>query len=856
MLKNQSLKLGTKITKGEPGNENLIVMEALLIHNILQDITQHLGPGRRLVVQAPPGAGKTTAIPLALLTQDWLAKKKILLLEPRRLAARAAAARMASLLGETVGETVGYRVRFDSKVSARTRIEVLTEGILTRRLQSDPELVGVGLVIFDEFHERHLHSDLALALCLDAQHALREDLALLVMSATLDGETIAKSLNTSSLVSTGRSWPVKTHYLQTGSEAPLVEVTAAAVRRALAETDGDILVFLPGAAEIRRVSELLTDISAEKYLLYGDLPLVEQQKAITPDPKGRRKIVLATNIAESSLTIEGISVVVDSGWARVPYFDANTALTRLQLMRISRAGAEQRKGRAGRLGPGICYRLWNEGTQRGLMPYADPEVLHADLAPLALELAQWGIDDVNSLHWLDTPPAGAMSQARELLTDLSAIDSRRQITALGREMVALPMHPRLSHMLLRARSLGLAGLACDIAALLSERDILRGPPHERSCEFTLRLEALQAYRQDGRVGAHRFAAEPQACAAVERVAKQWRHRFAVDLPGYAEIYACGILLALAYPDRVAASLGGDARYRLANGRGARLPVACSLQNAAYIVAAELGGSGDDSAIRTAAAITVLELEQINAERMVWQERIYWDDKTDGVVARRERRLGALLLASTPLERPDPEQLAKALLAGVQQMGLTALPWTEEARQVQARIASLRHWQPEDNWPDLSDDALLASLSNWLMPYLANMSRRSHLARLDMQAILRNTLDWGMTQRLDDEAPTHIQVPSGSRKRLNYTPGQPPMLAVKLQELFGLADTPRVGKGKVAVVLHLLSPAQRPIQVTQDLQGFWERTYNEVKKELKGRYPKHPWPDDPWKAIPTARTKPR
>lgn len=831
-------------------------MNPLPIHAILPDIKNRLGAGRRLVLQAPPGAGKTTAVPLALLDEAWLAGKTILMLEPRRLAARAAAARMAELLGEAVGETVGYRVRFEHKVSARTRIEVVTEGILSRRLQADPELSGVGLVIFDEFHERHLHSDLGLALCLDSSEALRDDLALLVMSATLDGAAVAKLLEAPILTSEGRAFPVDIRYLPKEPDGRPAEVAAAAVRRALAESEGDVLVFLPGSGEIRRVAELLADTPVQLHPLYGDLPLEAQQRALLPDAQGRRKVVLATNIAETSLTIEGVRVVVDSGWARVPRFDPRSGLTRLERVRVSRASADQRAGRAGRLGPGVCYRLWGEGTQRGLVPFALPEIGSADLAPLALDLAQWGVRDAAALRWLDAPPAGALNQARSLLTELEALDDEGRITALGREMASLPLHPRLSHMLLRARPLGLAGLACDVAALLSERDILRGPPHERSCDFSVRLEALQAHRRDGRDGARRFDADPNACANAERAARQWRHLVEAQAPDASHIHDSGLLLALAYPDRVARRRGEGGRYLLANGRGAKVENHCPLAREPYLVAADLDGAGDDSRIRSAAPVTLAELEQVHAARLQWRDEVRWDAASEAVVARRVRGLGALELESTPLEKAAPERTTAALLDGIRTMGLEVLPWSDETRQLQARVESLRQWCPQDGWPDLSDAMLLATLDQWLAPYLNGMSRRSHLARVDLHAILRNHLGWERAQRLDQEAPTHLTVPSGSRKRLHYQPGQPPVLAVKLQELFGLADTPRIVNGKVAVMLHLLSPAQRPIQVTQDLKGFWERTYAEVKKELKGRYPKHPWPDDPWTAAPTARAKPR
>lgn len=834
----------------------------LPIDAVLPELEAALADHPALVLQAPPGAGKTTRVPLALLQQPWLGEKSILMLEPRRLAARGAATFMAQELGEEVGRRVGYRVRFDNKVSTATRIEVVTEGILTRRLQQDPELDGVGLVIFDEFHERNLHSDLALALCLDAQRGLREDLKILVMSATLDGDRVAALLDSPLVRSEGRCFPVETRYLPRDPEGPLHEIAARAVLRALIESEGDILLFLPGAGEIRRTGERLhqgVEKGAVELLpLYGDLPFEQQQRAILPGTTGRRKVVLATPIAETSLTIEGITTVIDSGWQRVPRFDPRSGLTRLETVRVSRASAEQRAGRAGRLGPGLCYRLWGEGTQRGLIPYNAPEILEADLMPLALELAQWGVDDPSTLTWLDPPPAAPLAQARELLQQLQALDDNGRITPLGRKMAALPLHPRLAHMLVQAGKRGSAALACDIAALLAERDPLRGITGERRCDFPLRLEALHAHRHDGNKGGRRFGADPVACAAAERASRQWRHLLRVQADDTAvDEQEVGLLLALAYPDRIARSRGsGEGRYLLSNGRGARLQSECA-PAPEFIVAASLDGRGEESRIFLAAPVSLASLEEAMSGRIAWQNVVAWDRVSETIITREERRLGALVLAQRPLQQPDPEAICAALLEGVRAMGLGCLPWSGEARQLQARILSLRQWLPEEGWPDLSDEALLATLGEWLAPYLGGMSRREHLARLKLADILRNTLEWEKQQRLEQAAPTHLQVPSGSRKRLSYdTEASPPVLAVKLQELFGLADTPTVAGGRVAVVLHLLSPAQRPLQVTQDLKSFWDNTYPEVKKEMKGRYPKHPWPDDPWIAVPTARAKPR
>jgi ATP-dependent helicase HrpB len=828
---------------------------ALPIDAVLADVGEALARTSNLVLQAPPGAGKTTRVPLALLDAPWLAGRKIIMLEPRRLAARAAAERLAAERGERVGETVGYRIRFENRVSAATRIEVVTEGILTRRLQRDPELTGVGLVIFDEFHERSLHSDLALALCVDAQRGLREDLKLLVMSATLDGGPVAKRLDASIVTSEGRSYPVDVRYLPRDPEGPLPDIMGAAVRRALDETTGDILAFLPGAGEILRTRDLLTEAplrDIQIHTLYGDMPMDAQQRAIVPDPQGRRKVVLATNIAETSLTIEGVAVVIDSGFARVPRFDPNSALTRLEQIRIARANADQRAGRAGRLGPGVCYRLWGENTQRGLVPFAMPEIMEADLAPLALELAQWGAE-AEDLAWLDPPPRAALAQAGDLLKDLEILDAGGRITRAGREIAEWPVHPRLGHLLREGRRLGVAGLACDVAALLSERDVFRGPA--RDPDLSLRLEALRALRNGGRDAARRLEADANACASVNRVAEQFRRLLDVKENG-ADETLLGVLLGFAYPDRIAQSRGDGERLLLANGRGARLPKASHLGNASYLVAAVLDGRGDESRVRLAAALSPEQLRTHFAARIQSADVVRFDERRDGVTAAREQRLGALVLESKPLAAPPPGAVAAALIDAVRARGLAVLPWTEAARELQARVESLRHWLPDEDWPDFSDAALSATLHDWLTPYLDGLTRIEHLARLNLHDILRARLDWPLQKRLEEGAPTHITVPSGSRKRLEYKPGESPVLAVKLQEMFGQADTPRVAFGKVPVTLHLLSPAQRPIQVTQDLKGFWERTYAEVKKELKGRYPKHPWPDDPWSAVPTARAKPR
>ncbi|MFY9268323.1 MAG: ATP-dependent helicase HrpB [Candidatus Manganitrophaceae bacterium] len=831
------------------------------IDEVIPVLRQTLALNSSVVLQAPPGAGKTTQVPLALLDQPWLKQRSIVMLEPRRLAARAAAARMASLLGEPVGKTVGYRIRFETKVSTKTRIEVLTEGILTRRLQSDPALEGVGLVIFDEFHERHLHADLALALCLDSQRLLRDDLKFLVMSATLEGAAVSALLGGAPVVmSEGRSFPVEVRYSARDSEDRLPAVVKEAILRALAHDKGDLLVFLPGAWEIRRTQALLASALARSavdlFPLYGDLPWEAQDRAIKPSEAGRRKVVLATPIAETSLTLEGIGVVIDSGFVRVPEFDPRSGLTRLTTKRISRASAEQRAGRAGRLGPGVCYRLWSEATQRGLTAQPIPEIRSADLAPLALELAQWGVRDPGALSWLDPPPKAAFDQARALLVGLDALGEDGAITPVGRAMVSFPLHPRLAHMLYLAEARGLGRLACDIAALLTERDVFIGEGR-RSCGLVERLEVLHAFREQGK-RTQSIGADTAACQRVAQAARQYQRLLqSKETKVGGDMEKTGLLLAFAYPDRIAQQRApGDIRYLLASGRGARLPEQEQRIRHPYLVVASLDAGETEGAIYLAAAVEIDLLRQEMPTYLRTEEVIRWDARQQRVISLREERLGALVLDSGDLSNPDPEKVREAMLEGIRTLGVTALPWTREARDWQARVGSLRHWFPQEGWPDLSDAALLESLEAWLGPFLGGITRREQLKQLDLLAALKAGLDWNQNRRLEEGAPTHLTVPSGSRLSLGYRPGESPVLAVKLQEMFGLAETPRVAWGKVPVTLHLLSPARRPIQVTQDLRGFWERTYTEVKKELKGRYPKHPWPDDPWNALPTARARPR
>ncbi|HEY4136234.1 MAG TPA: ATP-dependent helicase HrpB [Alphaproteobacteria bacterium] len=838
-------------------------LPALPIDPLLPAIQQALAERATLVLEAPPGAGKTTRVPLALLDAPWLAGQTILLLEPRRLATRAAAARMAQTLGEKPGERVGYRIRLESRIGPRTRIEVITEGILARRLQDDPGLDGVGLVIFDEFHERSLDADLGLALCLDAQKALRPELRLMAMSATLDGAAVAKLLDDAPVLrSEGRAFPVETRYL----DAPPTNsgpnrfpmAMAQAIRKALTETEGDLLAFLPGEREIHAVSRQLGGEAAHGVFvlpLYGALPQADQDRVFAPTPASRRKVVLSTSIAETSLTIDGIRVVVDGGLARVPRYDPASGLTRLETVKVSQASAEQRRGRGGRTAPGICYRLWPEPATRGLLPRNLPEMLQADLTPLALDLAVWGVRDPNGLAWLDAPPAGAFAQARGLLTQLGALDADGGVTAHGKAMAKLPLHPRLAHMTLLAKARGLGPEAAALAALLGERDPLSGPGAMRDADLRHRVELI---------GEARASAPPAGTEVREATRRRIREtakqvRRLIDVQDHPlDSAMTGALTALAYPDRLG-QRRANGGFRLANGRGAATMPEDSLSREGWLAVAAVGdgvGASADGRIFLAAPIDRDEIEEEFADLIEAQEIVAWDARTEAVQARRQRRLGALLLDDAIWGKAPPEKVAAALLDGIRQMGLAALPWTDGVRQLQTRLAFVRSADPQGDWPDLSDATLLASLGDWLAPHLDGLKSRADLARLNLTEILGAAFDWAARKKLDDWAPTQVAVPSGRNAALDYAQGETPVLAVKLQELFGMADTPRVANGRVPVVIHLLSPAGRPVQVTRDLANFWREGYAAVKKDLKGRYPRHPWPDDPMSAPATARAKPR
>lgn len=829
---------------------------SLPIAPLLPELLATLGRAGAAVLEAPPGAGKSTGAPLALLEAPWLAGRQILMLEPRRLAARAIATRMADLRGEQVGGTVGYRTRLDTRVSPATRLTVLTEGVLTRMLQADPALEGVALVVFDEFHERSLNADLGLALCLDARRHLRPDLGLLVMSATLATAPVAALLGDAPvLTSEARAHPVETVHLARPAPRDLTRAVARAIALALGDAPGDVLVFLPGAPEIRRLDRLLQEAppgdDVDIHALFGDLPRARQDAALTAAPAGRRKVVLATSIAETSLTIEGVRSVIDAGLSRTSRFDPVTGMSRLVTRRVSQAAAAQRRGRAGRQGPGRCYRLWPEADTASLEPATAPEILHADLAPLALELAAWGVADPAALRFLDAPPAANFSQARDLLGMLGATGPDGRITGHGRAMARLGLHPRLAHMLLAAGDPGRAALACELAAVLSERDLLRGPGTARDADIRVRIDVL---RGSGPAPADSVI-DRAGVARARQQCGRWRQLIGAAPGDAAPASQAGELLALAYPDRLAMRRGGG-RYLLSGGRGAMFADAQALSQREFVVVAELDAGDRDARIFMAAPIERAAIDARLGALIEQQDVVRWDDDAGLVLARRERRLGALLLDEARLERPDPAQVLAAMLEGVRRSGLAALPWSRGAVALRERALFVGRHLADADWPDLGDQALLRDLADWLAPWLADCTRREHLARLDLRAALAARFSHRQLQALDTLAPAHLDVPSGSRVPIDYRDPQAPAIAVRLQEVFGLARTPRIAGGRVPITLHLLSPARRPVQVTRDLESFWARGYAEVRKELKGRYPKHYWPGDPHTATPTRRVRPK
>ncbi|MBI3672751.1 MAG: ATP-dependent helicase HrpB [Rhizobiales bacterium] len=800
---------------------------------VMAQLAEELARGPAAILVAAPGAGKTTRVPLKLLDARWLSGKKIVMLEPRRLAARAAARRMADTLAEEIGETVGYTVRLDRRVSAKTRIEVVTEGILTRRLQTDPELAGTGLVIFDEFHERSLDGDLGLALTLDMQRALRDDLKILVMSATLDATRLSAHLGGAPIIDApGRVFAVETRHLDKAQRQTVSQDATRAVHRALDETRQSILVFLPGEAEIRRTEENLNASALPRGTvvrpLYGAMGFAEQDAAIRPSPAGERKIVLATTIAETSLTIDGIGAVIDAGFKRSPRFDPASGMTALETVRVSQASADQRRGRAGRLGPGVCYRLWPETETRALLPFDPPEILVADLASLVLELAAWGVADPSSLLWLDPPPAAAFAQARDLLRRLEAIDAKGAITSAGRAMVKLPLHPRLAHMVVR----GASPRAAELAAFLSERD---GLGRAAGCDIGARMEQT------------RGAARDRIRAAAKQIGQL------AGISGQGTEYSLGALVALAWPDRIAQSRGGLRRYRLSGGGGAILPEHDALAAHDFLAVATTDGASGDQRIFLAAPLSLAEIETHFAAQIETAESVTWDARAKAVAAVRTRKFGALVLEEKPLASPDPELAIAAMLDGIRDMGLAALPWSDAANAFRARVAFLRRLFPDAAWPDLSNAALMATLAQWLVPYLASITRKAHLERLGMLQILQGLVPHDLARRMEKLAPVRIEVPSGADVRIDYDNEGDPVLRVRLQEMFGLAKTPSIAEGRAHLRIELLSPAGRPLAVTQSLETFWSNGYPSVRSDMRGRYPRHAWPEDPLNAAPV---KPR
>lgn len=839
-------------------------MSTLPIDEILPELLQTVRSNPNTILHAPPGAGKTTRVPLALLDVIPPEAGRIIMLEPRRLAAVSAARWMAALLGEQPGQTVGYSIRFEHRSSSQTRIEVVTEGILTRRIQNDPLLEGVAMVIFDEFHERSLQADLGLALCLDVQRQVREDLKLLVMSATLDTAPLSKLLGNAPVVSSpGRSFPVEEIYLDAGQHEPLTRRIASAIRRAASETEGDLLAFLPGSGEIRGCAALLAECMGNDLQvtpLYGDMPFSEQQQAILPGKK--RKVVLATAIAETSLTIEGVRVVIDCGLSRRMRFDHASAMNRLVTVRESKASAEQRKGRAGRLGPGVCFRLFSRHTLQAMTPHTPAEMQEADLSAFLLELKMWGCGEPSELSWLEPPSAASIEAADRLLRMLGALDKNGRLTPVGSEMAGLPLHPRLSCLLLRAFEYGVYGLGCDLAALLSERDIVRRHARLSSDgavenDIIWRIDLLRSWREHGYCDAD---ADIGALKSVDRIALQLHRMKPSRHAREPETSAADMVAALllkAYPDRLGRRRDDTSgRYLLFGGSGARFGSAGSLAYPEYVLALNLGGNDPaEGVIHLGAALDEHLIRQHVADLIERCDHVGWDGSAGRVTALREERIGAVVLSQRPFS-PDADSIKQAVLKALRDSGLGLLRRDQQFLQLQARLLMLKRCFPDGGWPDVTDCTLQDSLEVWFGPYLDGVTTVRQLAELDLCQIVMNGLDYQHRQLLDALAPLHLVVPSGSRIKLDYCSGEVPVLAVKLQEMFGLAETPAIAGGRVKLLLHLLSPAGRPIQVTADLKGFWDGAYREVKKELKGRYPKHPWPDDPWKAVPTRKTKPK
>ncbi len=808
----------------------------LPITEVIDEVKSHLVNTNTLIVNAPPGAGKSTLLPIALMEEPWLKGQKILMLEPRRLAARTIANRMSDLIGDQVGKAVGYRVRFDNRVSDQTKIEVLTEGILTRMIHSDNSLEGVGMVIFDEFHERSIHADVALALCREAQQVLRPDLRIMIMSATLDMPQLTSLLKAPAVVSKGRQYPVEVKYVGEQDMMMLPEMTARTIITASKQNEGDILAFFPGEGEIRKCEEILRKELKNFAIhpLFGQLPQGKQFAAIMPNRSGKRKVVLATSIAETSLTIEGIKVVVDTGFGRTSKFDPKSGLSRLETVQISKDSADQRAGRAGRLSAGVCYRMWSLATHSRLDDHRTPEIMEADLAPLMLDMAQWGIMDVNQLTWLSAPPKAAVAQASETLHQLSALENGR-ITEHGKRIHRLPCHPRIAHMLIEAEDNEMLELATDIAALLEERDPL---PRESGIDINLRIETLRRFREENRL--------TKVFSRIEKVAESYRRMFDIEADNSAvDPYETGFILSHAYPERIAfARPGNNAQFQLSNGKYAMVGHKDDLAHEPWLAISHIDARDGMGKVFMASPLNPRDLAPLVKEREV----ITWDTKRGGLIATKDLRIGSIVLQSKPLPDPDEKHLVAAISEALKKEGAHLLDFNEEVTQWQNRVLSLRKWNPTDNWPDVSTTSLLLTNGEWLTPYLDQVKKPEDLKKIKLKEVLQHSLEWEKQEQLDQLAPKHISVPSGSSVALAYRDnGEPPILAVRLQEVFGLADTPKVNNEKNGVLMHLLSPGFKPVQITSDLRSFWDNAYFEVKKDLKRRYPKHSWPEDPWSA---------
>ncbi|MDI1354008.1 MAG: ATP-dependent helicase HrpB [bacterium] len=812
----------------------------LPITDIISDVREKLQNQNTLIVNAPPGAGKSTLLPLALMDEKWLEGKKIIMLEPRRLAARSVAARMAQLLDEDLGETVGYRIRFENKIGKNTNIEVVTEGILTRQLQNDNALENVGLVVFDEFHERSLNADLALALCREAQQVLRPDLRILIMSATLNMPQLQSLLRCPVIVSEGKQYPVEVIYASDADPMLLPELAARQVFKAAEEHAGDILVFLPGEAEIRKCEQLLLGQVEGLMIhpLYGQLTFQEQFLAIMPNKQGKRKVVLATSIAETSLTIEGVRIVIDSGFARTSRFDPKSGLSRLETIRVSKDSADQRAGRAGRLSSGVCYRMWSAATHSRLNEHRIPEIHEADLCDLVLDLAQWGVTDIYSLTWLTPPPKNSIQQAKETLEQIGALEGNK-ITEHGKQIHRLACHPRIAHMLLLAEGTAMKQLGTDVAAILEERDPL---PRDSGIDINLRIEALRKARKNGNAG--RFA-------RIEKVAASYRKMLHVELTNEVfDPFDTGLLLAYVYPERIASARpGNNAQFQLANGKYAMVGHKDDLSHEPWLAVAQMDMREGLGKIFLAAQLNPKDLVSLVKET----ETIIWDSRKGGLIANKDLRIGSIVLQSKPLSSPNEQQVLKAVSHAIKNEGETLLNFDEKMLQLQNRISSLRIWNPEEEWPDVSTTHLLETNQLWLGPYLNGIKKADELKKIDLAEALLFSLDHEKQQALNKLTPSKIEVPSGSQLIIEYfSSGAAPVLSVRLQEVFGLADTPEINAGKTKLVMHLLSPGYKPVQVTSDLKSFWNNLYFEVKKELQRRYPKHAWPDDPWTAVAVAK----